>query len=185
MRKKTRLLKGFTTFSLLLCSHHARSLHKRGFTLVEIILYMALLSVFLITLVDILVSVLDVQLESQATSAVDIDSRFISSRLNYDILRASSISTPANLGDTANSLVVVIGGVNYTYSLSGGNLVLNDSSTADNLNSSQSSVTSISFQKLGSAGGKETVRVVYTLESETSRASGKELRSIDTVFGRR
>ncbi len=165
MKRKTKLLKGFT--------------------LVEIILYMALLSVFLITLVDILVSVLDVQLESQATSAVDIDSRFISSRLNYDILRASSISTPANLGDTAGSLALIIGGASYTYSLSGGNLVLNDGSTSNNLNSSQSFVTSISFQKLGSAGGKETIRVLYTLESETSRASGKESRTIDTAFGRR
>lgn len=165
MKRKTKLLKGFT--------------------LVEIILYMALLSVFLLTLVDILVSVLDVQLESQATSAVDIDSRFISNRLNFDILRASSISTPANLGDTAGSLVMTIGGATYTYSLSGGNLVLNDSSTSNNLNSSQSSVVSISFQKLGSAGGKETIHVVYTLESETLRASGKESRTIDTVFGRR
>ncbi len=158
---------------------------KKGFTLVEILLYMALLSIFLITLVDILVSALDVQLESQATSAVDIDSRFISSRLNYDILRASAITTPANLGDTANSLVATIGGVNYTYSLSGGNLVLNDGSGGKNLNSSESTVAGISFQKLGSAGSKETIHVVYTLESVTLRASGKESRIIDTVFGRR
>jgi type II secretory pathway component PulJ len=157
----------------------------KGFTLVEIILYMVLLSIFLITLVDILVSVLDVQLESQATSAVDIDSRFISSRLNYDILRASAISTPANLGDTASSLALTIGGVQYTYSLSGGNLVLNDSSTSNNLNSSQSTMVSISFQKIGNTGGKETIHVVYTLQSETTRASGKESRTIDTVFGRR
>ena len=108
---------------------------KKGFTLVEILLYMALLSIFLLTLVDILVSVLDVQLESQATSAVDIDSRFISSRLNYDILRASAIVTPASLGDVSDNLVMTIGGAGYTYSLSGGNLVLNDGSSGNNLNS--------------------------------------------------
>ena len=100
-------------------------------------------------------------------------------------MRASAITTPANLGDTANSLVATIGGVNYTYSLSGGNLVLNDGSGGKNLNSSESTVAGISFQKLGSAGSKETIHVVYTLESVTLRASGKESRTIDTVFGRR
>lgn len=158
---------------------------NRGFTLVEILLYMALLSIFLITLVDVLVSVLDVQLESQATSAVDIDSRFISSRLNYDILRASAITTPSSLGGVSNNLVMTVGGTQYNYSLSGGNLVLNDGSGSYNLNSSQSKLVSISFQKLGNTGGKETINVVYTLESETTRASGKESRTIDTVFGRR
>lgn len=156
---------------------------NKGFTLVEILLYMALLSIFLITLVDILVSVLDVQLESQATSAVDIDSRFLSSRLNYDISRASAISMPANLGDTVGSLALTIGGVQYTYSLSGGNLVLNDGSGGNNLNSSQSKLVSISFQKLGNSAGKETIHIVYTLEGETTRASGKESRTIDTVIG--
>ena len=99
---------------------------KKGFTLVEILLYMALLSIFLLTLVDILVSILDVQLESQATSAVDIDSRFVSNRLGYDVLRADSVILPANLGDVSDSLTVSVGASQYTYSLSGGNLVLDD-----------------------------------------------------------
>src|SRR3989344_4351467 len=97
---------------------------SKGFTLIETIIYMALLAIFLLTLTDILVSVLDVQLESQATSAVDIDSRFINSRLSFDVLRTSAITTPANLGDVSNSLVMTIGGSQYTYSLFGGNMVL-------------------------------------------------------------
>ncbi len=158
---------------------------KRGFTLVEILLYMALLSIFLITLVDILVSILDVQLESQATSAVDIDSRFISSRLNYDVTRADAITAPANLGDVSPTLVMTIGGATYTYSLSSGNLTLSDGTTTGALNSSQTRIVNVSFQKLGTSGGKETVRTVLTIESETSRSSGKETRTVDTVFGTR
>src|SRR3989344_928646 len=129
---------------------------KKGFTLVEILLYMALLSIFLLTLVDILVSILDVQLESQATSAVDIDSRFVSNRLGYDVLRADSVILPANLGDVSDSLTVSVGASQYTYSLSGGNLVLDDGLGALNLNSSETSIPSVTFQKLGNAGGKET-----------------------------
>lgn len=158
---------------------------NQGFTLVEIILYMVLLSIFLLTLVDVLVSVLDVQLESQATSAVDFDSRYITSRLNYDISRSSAISMPANLGDTSGSLVLTIGGASYTYSLSGGDLVLDDSASSENLNSSESQITFLSFQKVGNSGGHDTVKVNFTIQSQAVRTSGPEVRNIETTIGAR
>lgn len=158
---------------------------KKGFTLVEIILYMALLSIFLITLVDILVSLLDVQVESQATSAVDIDSRYLVDRFGYDAQRASAITMPVNAGDISNNLILTIGGVNYTYSLSGGNLVLGDSISINNLNSSQTKVTSATFQKIKNGSGKDTVKIDFVLESEATRNSGKEVRTIETVVATR
>src|SRR3989344_6072674 len=66
---------------------------RKGFTLVEIILYMALLAVFLIVLTDIFVSILDIQTESEATSSVEQDSRALLARFNFDIANADSILT--------------------------------------------------------------------------------------------
>lgn len=157
---------------------------QKGFTLVEIILYMALLSIFLIVLTDIFVSILDVRRESEATSAVEQDGRYILNRFMYDIPRASSVTTPASLGGSGSTLAIVIGGTNYTYSLSGGNLQLNDG-TINNLNSSGTSLSDISFQRIGNSGGKDTIKIQFTLTSVTTRPKGSEVRTFQTTVGRR
>src|SRR5258708_14824797 len=77
--------KGFTTFSL----------HERGFTLVEMLIYMGIFSLMLIALTQIFTSIIDVQLESQSNGSVSQDGQYILSRLSYDISRAQDIATPS------------------------------------------------------------------------------------------
>lgn len=158
---------------------------QKGFTLVEMLIYMGLLSIFLITLTDIFVSILDVKAESEATSAVEADSRYIISRLAYDISKASVVSQPASLGATSNSLVMVAGGVTYTYSLNGHNLQLVNDSGANNLNSSESNLSNITFQRIGNNGGKDTIQVIFTINGATQRVAGEETRTFQTTLGRR
>ena len=163
--------------------------YKRGFTLIEIIIYMALLSIFLLTLTDIFVSILDVQLESDATSAVEQDGRFLLSRLAYDINRASAITTPGAIGSSSNTLVMTIGTDTYTYLLSGNNFQLRvNAGTPDNLNSSESAISSPTFQKIANSavgGTKETIRINFTVSSVTQRTQGPEVRNFQTTVGRR
>src|SRR3989344_5780243 len=103
---------------------------SKGFTLIEIIIYMALLAIFLLTLTDIFVSILDVQLESDATSAVEQDGRYILSRMAYDISRASDINIPPQIGQTRSNLIMTIGVESYEYAENGGYLqLINDSGT--------------------------------------------------------
>src|SRR4030042_5852170 len=73
---------------------------QKGFTLVEILLYMGLLAILLVVLTEILVSILAVKIEFEATSSVEQDSRFLLSRLFYDINRASAITTPGSIGSS-------------------------------------------------------------------------------------
>ena len=75
---------------------------KRAFTLVELLIYMALVGLFLVVLTNILVTILETQAESAAVSLVDIDGRYILARLAYD----------------ANTVVLSP----QTYTVSGGNL---------------------------------------------------------------
>ena len=157
----------------------------RGFTLVELLVYMALLAVFLIVLTDIFVSILDVQSESQATSATEQDGRFILSRLAYDIPQATSIITPASLGQTENFLEIDVSGTTYRYDLASNNLQLDDGTGTNTLNSSETTVPSISFQRIGNAGGKDTIRIQFDIQSVAERPSGPETRSFTTTVGRR
>lgn len=160
-------------------------MRKPGFTIVEILIFFGLTSIFLTVITDLFVAIFDVKRESEATSAVEQDGRFILSRLIYDISRASAITNPSSMGATSNSLVLTIGGSANTYALSGGNLNLANGAGVNSLNSSETSVSAITFQRIGNEVTNETVRVNFTVESTTARNSGSEVRSYQTTVGRR
>ena len=151
----------------------------------ETIIYFGLLSIFLLVLTDLFVTLLELHTESTATSAVVQDSRFILARLEYDVTRASSIITPANLGATSGALSVLIGGVTTTYALSDGNFQLTNNWGTDNLNSSETTITSSSFQRLGNSGGKDTIKLYLLINSLTPAGAAPETRTLQTTIGRR
>ena len=158
---------------------------QKGFTLVELIIYMGLLSIFLFILSQMFAAILDIRTESESISAVEQDGRFIMTRLSYDINRSSSVTTPASLGSSGSSLVLVIGGVNYTYAVSGGNLQLTNNLGTNNLNSSESTISSPTFQRVGNSGGKDTVKIQFTVNSVAQRDKGVETKTFYITGGRR
>ncbi|MEK7534121.1 MAG: type II secretion system protein [Patescibacteria group bacterium] len=158
--------------------------NNKGFTIVELILYMGILSVLLSILVSIFVTALDVQLESEAASSVERDGTYILAKLSYDIHRASSISIPASLGSQTNNFKIVVGGVDYTYGLDGSeNLTLNNNLGTNNLNSYDSKVSGLLAKRLGNAGGVEdTLKINFTITSRTKRTgtAGYEAKDFET-----
>ena len=149
---------------------------ESGFSLVELLLYMGLLSFLLIVLTRIFTSALDVELESEAGSAIQQDGNYILAKLTYDIHRANSISIPSANGGTGSSFRIVIGGENYTYAVdASNNLILTNNSGVNTLNSFDSSVPSFSVQRLGNSGKiEDTLKISYTISSRTNRISGIE-----------
>lgn len=155
---------------------------QKGASLIELLIYMSILAVLLTILTSVFVSALDVQSESQATSSVEQDGNYILARLAYDIHRAQSINIPAVNGDTSNSFKIVIGGVNYTYSIdANNNLILTNNSGPNNLNNYGSLVSGLSVQRLGNVGGVEnTLRITFTVTSKIKKISGPEIKSFET-----
>ena len=158
---------------------------QTGFTLIEAMIVMTLLAVFLTGLTSLFVRAVDIQSKSEAYSATVSDGRFMMARLNYDITRASAISTPASLGSTSATIVMTISGTTYTYAVSSGNLQLTDGSGTDRLNSSGSSVSGLTFQRLGNSGGKESIRYSFTLTSSVRHVSGNDIRTFNNTVERR
>lgn len=158
---------------------------KIGFTIVELLIFFGLTTIFLTVLTDLFVSIFDVKRESEATSAVEQDGRYIMSRLVYDVSRSSAVTTPDSLGSSASSLVLTIGGSSSAYAVSSGVLNLTDSGGTYRINSSETSVSNLTFQRLGDAITNETVRVTFTVSSTTQRNSGSEVRTLQTTIGRR
>ena len=156
-----------------------------GFTLVELLLYMGILSLLLLVITNVFVSVLDVQLESQAQSGVVTDSQYILSRLDYDIQRAENITIPEQLGDVSSILNLSIDGINYTYELNNTDLEINDGVSTNKLNSNETNVSNLEFKRTGNATEGATVKIDFTLTSKTKRNNIYESKTIQTSLGLR
>jgi prepilin-type N-terminal cleavage/methylation domain-containing protein len=169
---------------------------RKGFTLIELVIYVGIFSILIGVMSAMFGSILDVQLESESTSSVDQDGRYLLSKLTYDFktmnpaLSSSDpdkIDPPKNPGDTSPTLKMRLNSVDYVYSLnSSNNLQVQNVSTGETniLNSVGTSVTGLSFQRIGSGGSNDTIRVNFTVKSRTLRTTGYESRSFQTTLAR-
>jgi type II secretory pathway pseudopilin PulG len=154
---------------------------EKGFTLVELIIYMGLLSGFLLILTSLFTAILDTRISTQAVSSVEQDGRFILSRLAFDINRASSILVP-----NAQSLVLTINGQSYTYSVNSSKLQLASPAGTDLLDGSGTTINNLNIQRVANLGGwEETFRIQFNLSSVAQRQAGSEVRDFQTAIGRR
>jgi hypothetical protein len=158
---------------------------KNGFMLMELIVYIAVFTIFMYITTAIFTSVLAVQVESDTTSVVQQDARFITERLTYDIHRASSITTPNSAGEESSSLELLISGQVYTYALNNGNLEITDNNGTYSLNTDETIFSNLSFLRLGNIGGNHSIVVDFSLESTATRTSGAEKIDIHTAISTR
>ncbi len=166
---------------------------QKGFTLIELVLYVGILSILVGIMSTMFGQIVEVQLESESTSVVDQDGRYIMGKLFYDMKSISAspsgdrITTPASPGVTSSTLQIRVNSINYTYSLdSGGNLLLTNGSTGEvnKLNGANSYLTGLSFQRIGAGDSNDTIRVNFTVVSRIQQPSGAESRSFQTTLAR-
>lgn len=158
---------------------------QRGVTLIEVLITMALLSVFLVMFATLFTASIDVQFRSQTYSSVSSDGRFLLARLNYDITRASAVTTPAALGGSSNSLVLTISGGTYTYNVNSGRLQLASPAGTDYLTGNGDTISSVSFVKLGNSGGLESIQYTFTLTGKGSNAGNTNTQTFSSTTERR
>jgi len=159
--------------------------HKKAFTLIELILFFGLFSIILGVLTNLFSVIVDTQTEVETTSAVENDSKFITTRIMYDIQRADSISMPASVGSQTATLSLIIDGETYNYAVNNGNLELTINSNTDTLNGNLTQLSDISFQRFGNIGGKHAIRLQFTIDSRNETAAGQETKQIETMIGLR
>lgn len=159
---------------------------QKGITIVELIVYIGLLSIFMIVLLDVFVTILNSKLESESTSALNQDARYIYSKLSYEVGNADSVTLPSTLNPTGDTLAITTSGITHTYSLDGsGNLNLTTGGTTMKLNSNDTNLINLTFARLESAGAKPTIKVSYTVKSLITLPSGEAERTVDSTFGLR
>jgi hypothetical protein len=139
----------------------------------------------MIILTSMFSAALEVQSESNTSSVVVEDGRYILARLSYDIQRADAVTTPATIGATTTSMGLTISAVANTYAISGGNLQLTNGSGTSNLNGNGTTISALSVQRIGNAGGKDTIRLSVTVTSIGRDNQGQEVQTFTTTVGRR
>jgi type II secretory pathway pseudopilin PulG len=157
--------------------------NKAGFTLVEMLVGFGLLSVLLVLMTGIFTAALDAQLRSQATSSRQEDAQYILSRLSYDFNNATTMTTPASVGQQGSTLVLTINGQAWTYALSNGDLVLTNPQGSFILNSYLTTISQFSVTKVGNTTGKAAGRIQLSVGSRIQSASANDTVSYSTTFG--
>lgn len=150
-----------------------------GYTLIELLLFMGLMSFMLVFMTDILTTILDTRRESESTSAVEQDGNYLLNRFSYDIAQASSINTPAAAGASSPTLDITINSISNVYGLSNNNVELTNNSGTDVLNGFNTTVSGLNFTHIA----LNTVQLVFTITSKTLRANGPEVRNYQTTIG--
>ncbi|MDO8452860.1 MAG: hypothetical protein Q7S79_03860, partial [bacterium] len=143
------------------------------------------LAIFLLVLTQVFLSSLDSQVESQITSTLEQDTRFVFARLAYDLENSDSITTPAAIGESSPSLILARSGQSFTYSLENNNLVLTDSEGSYALNSYATALSALTFTRLGNPGGKNDIQISFTLQSQTAKGLTFETKTFTTTLGTR
>ena len=162
---------------------------QKGFTLTELILYMGLLIILIVILSRLFSSILDVQLESQSSSSVDLDGKYILNKLIYDMRSMQTtaptndtIVTPASPGLSGSTLTFKVNSVNYAYTQNNGNLSLANNNGSNNLNSTDTTISNLQFTRIGTGTSTDTIRVNFTLTSKITRKPGPESRTFQTTI---
>ena len=156
---------------------------KKGFSLIELVLFMGLYSIVLLVLTTLFAEIVQKQLELQSTTSVETDHTYILSRLNYDFNRADSVIIPDVIGDVSEQLTLVIEGIEYTYSVNGTAFELSGNGGTFQLNSPRTEVSDVTFQKIGNLSGSPTIKTKLKLNSKVQESSGIKNIDIDTTFG--
>lgn len=144
--------------------------HK-GFTFIELILYISILTTILSALVPFAWSAIQTGVKSAVQQEVNSNARYTSERIKYEIRRASGIAT---ISPTSISLTNFSPDTTTVIDLSGGNIRINkNGSGAVNLNSTNTVVNSLTFADYTSLDSK-TKHIQFVMTIAASFAAARQ-----------
>ncbi len=143
-----------------------------AFTLIELILYVALITIILSALVPFAWNTVQTGVKSSVQQEVNANARFISERIKYEIRTATAINS---VGATAISLATATPATNPTIiDLVGGNIrIKQGAGTTTNLNSANTVITSLTFTDYSSPDTK-TKHIEFVMNVAASFTAARQ-----------
>lgn len=133
---------------------------QRGFTLLELLIYIAILSGFLIVVVNLFLAVSTSSSREEARAEVQQNLRFAVQQITDDMRSASAIILPAG-GGSGNTLELTVDAASTVYSIDNGVLQKTRNSVTENITSGNVtvSITNPIFVRSFNAGARPTVQI--------------------------
>lgn len=166
-----------------------REMSQKGMSFIEVVLYIALFSIIIIVVIDLLITSSTLKAESESQSGLQTDAAFVNSRLSYEIRNADLVTTPSAVGQTTGNLILTTGSETHSFSLSGTNLFYQKTvgvvTTSTNLNTTLINVSGLSFQALGFLGGRLSLKINFTLTEGKAIKQGNQTKSYQLIVTKR
>ncbi|HSX07439.1 MAG TPA: type II secretion system protein [Candidatus Saccharimonadales bacterium] len=146
---------------------------QRGYTLLELLLYMAIISILLAATTAFLGVTVDARVKNQTVAEVNDQGVAVMDYIMQTIRNASSITAPAAAASsTSLTLVVPTGSLSPTvFSLSGTTLQVKEGAAAAvSLTNSKVQVTSLTFTNLTRSGTSGAVQVSFVMSRTNPNA---------------
>ncbi len=140
---------------------------QNGTTLIEILLYLALISTLVMAVLAFFSAVISAREKAATMLNVDQQSMQIMQQINQEVRSSDGIASPLP-GESAGSLSLSQGSEDsesvLTFSLEDGRLVLNDvTSEVSYLNSGYVSITELSFKNVSRPETNDCIRIQFTI----------------------
>jgi prepilin-type N-terminal cleavage/methylation domain-containing protein len=141
---------------------------KRAFTLIELLIYIAILSLVLVSITGFFLNIISGDIKESSYQEVQQNGRFAMAKITQEIKKAIGINIPV-LGSSSSSLSLVMAtpGLNPTiFDISGGKLRITQGSSAPvELTTDQVIVNNLQFTNLSYVGTPGTIRVEMTVNN--------------------
>lgn len=139
-----------------------------GFSLVEIIIYVALTSVLLLTVSGFSIVIMNLNNSNKVASEVEYQGIQMMQIITQHIRNANSITTPVQGSSSNNYLSLVMPSGTPTpavFSLSDGNLYINEGGAGNTaINNSKVQITNLLFENLSRPATPGVIMISFTLD---------------------
>jgi hypothetical protein len=146
-----------------------------------LLLYAALLCIFLLALFNLFSLIISNQTRATAVSLVQSNGNFLLAKLTYDLNQADAITSPLTIGSSAVSMTLVNVGVTTVYSVTNGRLNLSVGTSVNALNDVDTAVSNFIVRRLGNAGGRNSLQIGFTVTSLVVDNTGAKASDFSTT----
>lgn len=142
----------------------------KGFTLIELLIYMSILTAVLLFTAEFLYAIGQARLRNISKTEISASAQLIMAKIKSDVENSSALVLPGGSEPAGGLQLQLSPSYQVSYILENETIKRTLDSETFNLNSNQTRVKNLSFQKVANAGGKETIQVKFSVEPITYTA---------------
>ncbi len=162
--------------------------NNRGFSFLELIIYIAIFATFLMVIVNIFSIIVSSSAKEEARAEVRQNLKFAIEKITDEVYAASDITQPAADGTSSNVLALTVNGTPAQFDVSGGILQKTKGAATENITSDKVTVdvSSDIFRRVGNTNAKPAIQIILTISyNDKGRPYYKFAQTVQTTISLR